>query len=471
LELAPAQTRRSLATLFLALALTLGLIAPTAGGSAPAEDAAAPIGSLVQPRGPDGCFHKRGTNRCARGRALTSPEDVVVSPDGRHVYVAVYGSHAVVAFGRNRRTGLLEQLSRRRGCVHHRNPSGGCSVGRAIGGPISIAVSPDGRNVYVASAASDAVSAFSRNRRTGALQQLSGTRGCISHRPGDDCLVGRALNEPTSIAVSPDGQRVYVAGRRFPSGVAILTRASDGSLTQAAGPAGCVTHRGGFDCTPARGISAPEEVAVTPDSRHVLVAGMTSNAVAVLNSGPTGLSQSEGTAGCIARLGAEGCAPGRALVGPVDLAITADGRSVYVAASITDGIAVLQRDRTSGVLSQASGRAACISQDGGGGRCRRGRGLDEVWGVAVSPDGRNVYGVSSRVNMLSAIARDRSTGTLSQLPGKYACFIRGGFLGCPEGRGLTVAVSVIVSPDGRNVYVASEDTYLGAVAIFRRITR
>ena len=43
--------------------------------------------------------------------------------------------------------------------------------------------------------------------------------------------------------------------------------------------------------------------------------------------------------------------------------------------------------------------------------------------------------------------------------------------GCPEGRGLTVAVAVTVSPDGRNVYVASEDTYLGSVAIFRRLAR
>ena len=37
------------------------------------------------------------------------------------------------------------------------------------------------------------------------------------------------------------------------------------------------------------------------------------------------------------------------------------------------------------------------------------------------------------------------------------------------GCGLTVAVAVTVSPDGRNVYVTSEDTYLGSVAIFRRI--
>jgi len=32
-------------------------------------------------------------------------------------------------------------------------------------------------------------------------------------------------------------------------------------------------------------------------------------------------------------------------------------------------------------------------------------------------------------------------------------------------------VAVTVSRDGRNVYVASEDTYLGSVAVFRRLMR
>ena len=466
----PAPPGRWLVTLILALLALLGLIASPAGGAdATSQAAAAPTGRLVQPTGQAGCIHKKAINRCARGRALTSPEDIAVSPDGRHVYVAAYNSHAVATFSRNRRTGLLEQLPGRRGCIHHRNRSGGCTVGRALGGPIALAVSPDGRNVYVASAGSDALTTFSRNRRTGALRQAPGVKGCISARPGDDCLVGRALNEPTSVVVSPDGERVYVAGRRFPSGIAILARASDGSLTQADGAGGCVTHRGGFECASARGIGSPEEVAVSPDSRYVLVAGMRSDAVAVLASGPDGLSQAEGAAGCIARGAAEGCAPGRTLRGPVDLAITADGRNVYTASSIADGIAVLSRNRATGALTQPSGRAGCLSQEGGGGRCGVGRALDEVWSVAVSPDGRNVYNVSSKVNMLGAIARDRATGTLAQLPGRFGCFIRAGFGGCPDGRGLTVAVAVAVSPDGRNVYVASEDVYLGAVAIFRRL--
>ena len=467
---APTKARSYLATLVPALVVLLGSSASPAGGSDLTAEAAAPTGRLVQPKGSAGCIHRRGTNRCARGRAVTSPEDILISPDGRHAYVASYGSHGIAIFRRARRTGHLEQLPGRRGCVRH---EGGefCRRGRAMGGPFSIAISPDGRNVYVVSAGSDALSIFHRNRRTGMLTQLAGASGCVSQRPGGGCLVGRALNEPTSVAVSPDGTHVYVTGRRFPSGVAVFERAADGSVTQPPGTAGCVTHRGANGCGVARALASPEEVAVSPDSRFVLVAAMHSNAVSVLAQEPEGLSQAEGTAGCIANGGGtEGCAAGRGLAGPVDLAITRDGRSVYTASSTGDAIAILRRNRATGALSQTAGRVGCISQGGGGGRCIVGRALDEVWGVAVSPDGRNVYGVSAKVNMLGAMARDPSSGRLAQLPGRHGCFIRGhgGLLGCQEGRGLTVAVAVTVSPDGRNVYVTSEDTYLGSVAIFRR---
>jgi len=405
-------------------------------------------------------------NRCGRGRAIASPEDIVIAPDGRHAYVAAYGSHAVAVFARDRSTGDLAQLEGRRGCTSHEG-IGPCAAARALARPTAVAVSPDGRNVYVAATASSALAVFARNRRTGALRQLPGTKGCVSQRPGGGCLAGQALNEPVAVAVSPDGRRVYVAGRRFPSGVAILDRARDGSLSQAPGAAGCIAQSGHRGCAAGRGMRSPEDVAVSPDSRFVYVAGMKSNGVAVLHSDASGLGQLDGTAGCLARTAAEGCATGRGLVGAVELALSPDGRSVYAAASGGDALASLRRDRQTGELRQPSGTAGCLSQGGSGGRCRAGRVLDEVWGVAVSPDGRNVYAVSSRINAMAVISRT-PRGALSPLPGRSSCFIRAGGFGCAEGRGLTVAVAVTVSPDGRNVYVASDDTVLGGIAIFRR---
>ncbi len=47
----------------------------------------------------------------------------------------------------------------------------------------------------------------------------------------------------------------------------------------------------------------------------------------------TGLSQPENGDGCIAMSAAEGCTVGHALKGPVDLAVSPDGRSVYAAAA------------------------------------------------------------------------------------------------------------------------------------------
>ena len=450
-----------------AVAVVSGGLPASAGPAAHDAGAGGAAGRLVQPPGRLGCIHRAGVNRCAEARAVTSPQDIAISPDGRHAYVAAYGSNAVSVFARDPRDGGLEQLPRARGCVSHRG-AGSCASGRALARPSAVAVSPDGRNLYVTAVDSSALVVFARNRRTGDIRQIAGGAGCISQRPGGGCVDGHGLNEPVAVAVSPDGKHVYVAGRRSPSAVAVLSRASDGTLTQDAGPAGCMA-RGGFDgCTPARAMRSPEDVIVSADGQSVLVASMGSSAVATLRKGPAGLSQPDGAAGCIAVAAAEGCGRGHHLRGPVELAMTPDGRGLYVAASISDAVAVLRRDRGSGELSQASGRRGCLGQSSLGGRCGAGRMLDEVWSVAVSPDGQNVYAVSSRVNGMGVNARNRTSGTLTPLPGRRGCFIRGGVLGCPEGRGLTVAVAVTVSPDGRNVYVTSEDSYLGAIAIFRR---
>src|SRR5262245_32340937 len=77
--------------------------------------------------------------------------------------------------------GALTQLPGTDACVSHDGSGGDCVDGKALQIPSSLAITRDGRYVYVAATGSDAVSAFHRNPITGALTQLDGTGGCISN--------------------------------------------------------------------------------------------------------------------------------------------------------------------------------------------------------------------------------------------------------------------------------------------------
>jgi hypothetical protein len=65
--------------------------------------ASAAPGALTQLADPDGCVSETGTGGdCADGRALDAARSVAVSPDGKHVYVASANSSAVVVFAREK---------------------------------------------------------------------------------------------------------------------------------------------------------------------------------------------------------------------------------------------------------------------------------------------------------------------------------------------------------------------------------
>ncbi len=71
-------------------------------------------------------------------------------------------------------------------------------------------VSPDGRNVYVGALQSDAVVRFNRGTTYGAIAQPAGAAGCMSETGAGPCVDGHALNEPGGVVVSPNGQSIYV---------------------------------------------------------------------------------------------------------------------------------------------------------------------------------------------------------------------------------------------------------------------
>ncbi len=192
--------RREVAALSIA---GLVLLLVTAG-------ALAVTGDLTQPTGTAGCVSETGAGPCADGHGLMLPAGVAVSPDGKSVYAASYDSDAVARLNRNTTAGAIGQPAGTPGCISETGSGGSCADGHALINPHAVAVSPDGKSVYVASYG-DAVARLNRNPTTGAITQPAGTAGCVSEDGTGPCADGHALKGPQGVAVSADGKSVYVA--------------------------------------------------------------------------------------------------------------------------------------------------------------------------------------------------------------------------------------------------------------------
>jgi DNA-binding beta-propeller fold protein YncE len=366
--------------------------------------ALAVTGDLTQPAGTGGCVSDTGAGTCADGHGLAGPQDVAVSPDGKSVYVAVGSSDAVARFTRNTTTGSISQPSGTAGCVSETG-AGPCGDGHALDTPLGVAVSPDKKSVYVASANSSAVARFNRNTTTGAISQPSGTAGCVSETGSGPCADGHGLGSSVGVTVSPDGKSVYAVSIFNGGAVARLNRTTTGAISQPSGTGGCINETGAGSCADGHALLSPEGVAVSPDGKSVYVASLGSDAVVRLNRTTTGaISQPSGTAGCVSDTGAGPCAGGHGLDGPSGVAVSPDRKSVYAAAGNGDAVARLNRNTTTGSITQPAGITGCISETGAG-SCADGHALDGPVAVAVSPNGRSVYAASVLSNAVARFNR------------------------------------------------------------------
>ena len=164
-----------------------------------------------------------------------------------YLYLAASEGHAVNTDGaldtfvRDPSTGALTQLAGAAGCTDktgtdETNAPGSCATGIALHDADEVVVSADGKSVYVAGQGSGstlgsdgALTAFARNPDTGVVTQLAGTAGCVSADGGDgaggalgQCAIGRGMLEPSGLAVSPDGNNVYVATSDTPGALVTL---------------------------------------------------------------------------------------------------------------------------------------------------------------------------------------------------------------------------------------------------------
>jgi DNA-binding beta-propeller fold protein YncE len=455
------------------LALAVVVVAATEFAFPTAGHAVASLGELTQKAGTAGCIASRDNGgRCLPGVALEDPESVVVSPDGKSAYVASFESDAVAVFDRSP-DGTLTQKAGTAGCISDTGSGGACVDGVALNAPLSVAVSPDGTSVYVASVFGGV--AVLNRAADGTLSRKAGSLGCF-HENGGECANATVLLHPTSLTVSPDGRSVYVTSEL--DVVEIFDRAADGTLTQKAGSAGCVQDEGLFGCANGKALDNPTAVVVSPDGGSVYVIaefdhlnGM-DGAVAVFDRAADGsLTQKAGTAGCISYRNTSGgaCVDGTGLGGAIDVALSPDGASVYVAGREDASIAVFDR-AANGTLTQKAGTAGCVASFGGMG-CAAVTALRSVRSVAVSPDGKSVYAASFDND--AVVVFDRAAdGTLTQKAGNAGCISETGAGSqgggpCFDGNEtLDAATSVTVSPDNKSVYVTSRGR--DAVSVFDR---
>jgi DNA-binding beta-propeller fold protein YncE len=447
-----------------------------------------------------------GQQECVQGSGLSEPDAIAMSPDGRNVYTAGFDG-TLSMMSRDPATGALAPL----GCFSTSGSDAGgrtCTPARELADADAVVVSPDGQNVYVGGEGGDGgIAVFDRDPATGLLTQPPDTSGCVAESGSvSNCVLAKEVGEPLVLAISPDGKSLYSGDDR--GGITVLRRAADGSLSQSADPrTGCISEDGNdsenssipMACVDGKALGRPEGLAVSPNGQQVYASDNDSAGVAVLQRDATTgeLSQSAGMTGCVTEGGKNGqiqnvCTPGHGLHGPGTLLVTPDGAQLYMTTFSSSGVALFDRNSSTGDLTQKPGTAGCITEDGGEGfegpanTCGVGRNLEQAFGIAMSPDGTRLY-VGSFVGggVLASAARTRgiigsfphasggvtvfdrdpATGLLQQPAGSAACVneVGGTFTpsltdGCAAGIALQGLDGLAISPDGTNVYAADGDS-------------
>jgi 6-phosphogluconolactonase (cycloisomerase 2 family) len=418
------------------------------------------------PRG-TGCFvpgPRYGDRWCARGTAIFGPDSVVVAPDGRGVYVVTrdpdhllgIGSSSLVAYDRNPRTGALRQ----RACFSddagdgREGTDGTCIDADALQSANDIAISPDGRSLYVSSDLG-AIAIFARDPANGAVRQA----GCVKDwAPDSRCADAQGMARPVSVTVSPDGRFIHVTSRQSNSIVTFARDSVSGLLRQSS----CVSDTG-LDglCMDVAALVSPTALAVSPDGRsaYVTTAKEQNSLVAFSRDPATGTLA---PAGCFmsgpTRVPACRLTPG--LLDASAVTVSPDGRNVYVTAIDSNSIVTFRRDTRTGTIDPFD----CIAgPDGDDPRhCRKGDKLSYAADVAVTPDGRGLVLVAAGDDAVAVYSRDRSTGRLQ----RRACleWQREDRV-CRPAHGIFGPKGLALSPRADHVYVTADTG--NAVAAFR----
>jgi Big-like domain-containing protein len=365
------------------------------------------------------CISTAPAPPCVAASPVLQGGDVEVSPDGRHLYAAVWkldsGGWTGIRLYDIGADGSITQRTGAPGC--YANGVTGCTSTTHEYAGSDIDFSPDGRNLYLTG--NGALVVFARDTATGTLLETQ----CFGS-PGGCTPV--SLGQFSSAAVSPDGTSLYVRG---PDYIGVFNRnTANGQLTEKTGAARCVVEEtpAASGCTQGYGTAGNGlETAVSSDGRHVYFANTSPGGVAIFNRAADGTITQPAAVNdrCITTNGTSGtaggteCAAGGASLAQAN-AISLDAQGAFAFVSGAAGLTAFRRDSSTGRLTLTD----CLDEVGGGAAPP---GCHEVKGAAgsdaaVTPDGNHVVLNAQNVG-LSFLVFDRSGGKLSQRSA-HGCF-------------------------------------------------
>ncbi|MEM9293474.1 MAG: Ig-like domain-containing protein [Acidobacteriota bacterium] len=311
---------------------------------------------------------------------LADPGELVLSPDGRHLYISARGDFSVALYDRDTATGQLTFVE---ALFDDTAPIPSVT----LEGADALAFSPDGLHLYVGTESGRWITVFSRDPASGRLTLVEVVR---------DVIDAPNLAQVHGIVVSADGNHVYTAARADNAVNVFRRDPATGELTfiediQDGDPG-------------ADRLQQVVKVALSCDGKNLYAVAISDSAITVFDRDDNPVSATYGqlTPVQIIRDGVPD-AMNDGLDSVEDLRVSADDRHVFTASgreSSDHAIVTFSRDPATGLLTH---RDALFDGTNG---------ADNLLGVTqldLSDDGRHLYAVSFGDFSLTVFSREVSS--------------------------------------------------------------
>jgi DNA-binding beta-propeller fold protein YncE len=469
MRVVPRRTRSTPRSAIVLLAVACGMFAAMIGAS---SASAAVNGALKQLPLPSGCLDDAAAGGCGNIVApMRNVGEPAMLPNGSMIYVPARESDTLNFFSRNANTGALTE----KGCFSFA-AAAGCTATNAapLEDATAAAVSPDGKDLYVVGGAAGGSAPDGIVHFTLGADGTPSFGACFAAATyaSSPCGVMPVFDggNPASVAVSPDGQSVYVGNYSSNSIVVFKRNTATGALNQVglSNAQKCVKRVSDANgCTVEGRLGNVRDIEVTPDNKQVVTGNPGCPALPACYM-MLAFDRTDATTGALTVHAANGacisgyqdffnvgCMNRSTWYGPPQFAMSADGTRLY---SVTrpdccggyGSLFTTTRNPANGNFTPNT--SWCIEAPGAFTDCANSaQSLPDVFDVAIGPNG-DVYTAAyggQRIGIFSAAA----DGTLTPKGGAFGCLATTPVAGaCNQLVGGTNVEYVQPSPDGKNVY-------------------